>query len=96
MKIRLYLDEDAMDDDLAYATAQGRVVYTFNARHFCALHADFLRSGNSHAGIIVCQQQRYSVGQQMRRLLNLITAKSAEEMQNRLEFLSDWPDTTDA
>ena len=31
----------------------------------------------------------------MRRLINLITAKTAEEMQNRLEFLSNWPETTD-
>ena len=124
MKVRLYLDEDAMDEDLvdalrarrvdvqtaheagmrkrkdheqlAYATAQGRVLYTFNTRHFCALHAEFLRSGNSHAGIVVCRQQRYSVGEQMRRLLNAITAKTAEEMRNGLEFLSDWPDTTQA
>jgi hypothetical protein len=27
----------------------------------------------------------------MRRLLNLIVAKTAEEMHDRLEFLSDWP-----
>ena len=28
----------------------------------------------------------------MRRLLSLIAAITAEEMQNRLEFLSNWPD----
>jgi hypothetical protein len=77
-------------EHLAYATAQGRVVYTYNTRHFCALHAEVLTRGQSHAGIVVCQQQRYSVGEQMRRLLNLIAAKTAEEMRDQLEFLSDW------
>lgn len=77
-------------EHLTYATAQGRVLYTFNTRHFCALHAALLRSGSSHAGIVVCPQQRYSIGEQMRRLLTLVARLSAEEMQNRLEFLSDW------
>jgi len=67
---------------LAYASQQGRAVYTFNIGHFCALNGELLRSGGSHAGIVVCQQQRYSVGEQMRRLLTLVTRLSAEEMQN--------------
>ena len=123
MNIQLYLDEDAMDDDLVdalrargvdvktvyeagmseredyeqleYATAQGRVLYTFNRRHFCALHASLLSSGKGHAGIVVCHQKRYSIGEQMRRLLSLIAANTAEDMQDRLEFLSNWPETID-
>ena len=35
---------------LAFATAAGRAVVTFNRRHFIRLHAEAL----SHAGIIVC------------------------------------------
>jgi hypothetical protein len=77
-------------DILAYAAEQGRVVYTFNTGHFCALHAEFLAGGRDHAGIVVAQQQRHSVGEQMRRLLNLIGAMPAEEIKNRLEFLGDW------
>ena len=77
-------------EHLAYAAAQGRAVYTFNRRHFCHLHTETLQSGGSHAGIIVCQQQRFRIGEQMRRLLNLIAARTAEEMRDRLEFLSDW------
>ena len=81
---------------LQYAGEQGRVVYTFNVGHFCALHARFLRSGRDHAGIVVAKQQRFSVGEQMRRLLNLIAARTAEDMKNRLEFLADWAGATDA
>jgi hypothetical protein len=47
-----------------------------------------MRAGQSHAGIILAAQQRYSVGEQMRRLLRLISALTAEEMRNRIEFLS--------
>jgi hypothetical protein len=81
-------------EHLAFATRERRVVYSFNVGHFCRLHAEALSGGGNHAGIVVCGQQRYSVGEQMRRLLSLIVAKTAEKMLNRLEFLSDWPDTT--
>jgi hypothetical protein len=77
-------------DQLEYATAEGRVLYTFNVGHFYALHTEFLKTGRTHAGIVVSQQQQYSVGEQMRRLLKLISEVPAEEMTDRLEFLSDW------
>lgn len=69
---------------------QGRVLYTFNVGDFYRLHTALLKQGKSHAGIILARQQRYPVGEQMRRLLKLIAAKSAEEMKNRVEFLSAW------
>jgi hypothetical protein len=78
-------------EHLTYATRESRVVYSFNVGHFCRLHAGALAGGRNHAGIVVCGQQRYGAGEQMRRLLNLIVAKTAEEMHDRLEFLSDWP-----
>jgi hypothetical protein len=43
-----------------------------------------------HAGIILMRQQHYSVGEQMRRLLRLMASKSAEDMENWVEFLSAW------
>src|SRR5574341_1123414 len=75
---------------LEYATAQGRVLYSFNVRDFYRLHTAFLAQGKAHAGIILAPQQRYTVGEQMRRLLKLIAATSAEDMQNQVEFLSAW------
>lgn len=75
---------------LEYATRQGRVVFSFNGGDCYRLHASFLREGKSHAGIILARQQRYSVGEQMRRLLTLIATKSAEDMRNQVECLSTW------
>jgi len=77
-------------DDMAqleYATQHGRVLYTFNVGDFCHLHAQYLAHDKSHAGIIVVFRQRYSAGAQIRRLLQLISMKSAEEMRNSLQFL---------
>ncbi len=118
--IRLYFDEDIMDNDLVdalrargidvkivseagmagredheqltYATEDRRVIYSANIGHFCELHTEVLAAARSHAGIVLCQQQRYTIGEQMHRLLRLIAAVTAEEMQNRLEFLGNWPD----
>ncbi len=77
-------------EHLDYATAQGRVLYSFNVGDFYRLHIAYLAEGKSHAGLILARQQRYSVGEQMRRLLKLIATKSAEEMRNQIEFLSAW------
>ena len=82
--------ERADEEHLDYATAQGRVLYSFNAGDFYRLHTAFLAQGKSHPGIILARQQRYSMGEQTRRLLRLIAAKSAEEMKNQVEFLSAW------
>jgi hypothetical protein len=75
------------DAVLAYAARDGRAVYTFNVGDFCRLHGEYLRQGADHAGIIVVSRQRYLVGEQVRRLLRLLSAKSAEDMKNQLEFL---------
>src|SRR5438552_5578056 len=63
---------------LARAAAEGRVLYSFNIQDFYRLHTDYLSAGQHHAGIILAQQQRYSIGEQMRRLLRIIAARSTE------------------
>ena len=77
-------------EQLAYATLHGRVLYTFNVGDFCRQHKAYAVGGLSHGGIIVARQQQYSIGEQMRRLLRIIAARSADKMQDRLEFLSTW------
>ena len=75
---------------LQSAANDGRVLYSFNVGDFMALHRGFLMAGKNHAGIVLGQQQRYSVGEQMRRLIRLVQMQSAESMRNRIEFLSAW------
>jgi len=54
------------------------------------LHTELLAMGKTHAGIILIAQQRYTVGDQMRRILKLIAVRSAADMRDCVEFLSAW------
>lgn len=72
---------------LEYSAKQGRALYTFNVGDFCNLHREFAALGKDHAGLIVVDRQRYSIGEQIRRLSKLINVKSAEDMRNTLYFL---------
>ena len=72
---------------LEYAAALGRVIITFNVGDFCKLHGDYLAAGVGHGGIIVAHRQRYSVGEQVRRLLKLVESEEADDLKNRLIFL---------
>ena len=82
--------ERSDEDHLDFATAQGRVLYSFNVGDFYQLHASYLEQNKSHAAIVLALQQQYGVGEQMRRLLQLIAHLTAIDMQNRVEFLSAW------
>ena len=80
----------ADEEQLIWATEQGRAIYSFNKGDFCRLHRDFIVQSQSHAGIILVIQQQYSIGQQLRGLLKLVAEKSASEMVNQLVFLSSY------
>ena len=75
---------------LRYATTEGYTLYSFNVGDYLRLHGEYLAKGVTHNGIVLARQQQYSVGEQLRRLLKLIAAVPAEEMTNRVEFLSAW------
>jgi Domain of unknown function (DUF5615) len=77
------------EEQLAWAVSHGRAIYSFNRGDFYELHTLWLHQGQSHCGIILSRQD-LSVGEQMRRLLRLISSRTREEMRNRVEFLSAW------
>jgi hypothetical protein len=78
------------EEQLIWARSQGRVLYSSNIQDFYRLHIAFLSQEQPHSGMILVQQQRYSIGELMRGILRLVAAKSAEEMGNQVEFLSTW------
>jgi hypothetical protein len=80
------------EEQLIWATEQGRVIYSFNIGDFCRLHRDFIAQGINHAGIVLASQQQYSIGQQLRGLLKLAANNSSEDMVNQLMFLSTYID----
>ncbi len=81
-------------DHLAFAAGAGRVLCTFNVGDFWRLHSEYLANARTHAGIILVPQQRYGVGEVLRRLLRLAATLSAEDMIGRAEFLSAWEPAT--
>jgi hypothetical protein len=117
-RIRLYVDEDAMQHSLVvalrarhvdvvtatgceminrsdqahlrWASDNGCALYSFNIRDYSALHQEWIARGESHCGIILASQRRYSTGEQLRRPLRLMNRKAAGEMLSRLEYLSNW------
>ena len=78
------------EQQLAFASERGCVVYTFNVSDFYRLHTQWVGCGREHAGIILAPQQRFSVGEQLRRILHLRATVTAASMRNQVEFLSNW------
>ena len=76
------------ESQLEWASAEGRVLVTFNVAHFARLHATWLQQGHHHTGIVVSSQR--PIGDTVRRLLHLTGSLNAESMHDRLEFLGDW------
>ena len=77
------------EEQLEWAAADSRALYSFNQGDFYSLHTAWLTAGRSHSGIILARQGT-PVGEQMRHLLRLVNRLTAEEMQDRIEFLSAW------
>ena len=78
------------EDHLSLATAQGRVLYSFNVADFHEIHTVWMATDRVHCGIILARQKRYSVGEQIRRLIRLMGSLTEDAMRNREEFLSQW------
>ena len=69
-------------DQLAFATAEGRVIVTFD-QDYLALHA----TGIPHTGIVYCQADAYSVGRLIHELEIVHGAMTPAEMVDHVEYL---------
>lgn len=75
--------QSARDDDhLAFARAEGRVVFTHDP-DFLRLHAAQV----PHAGLVYCHPQARTLGQIIRGLVLIWDVYEPEEMHNRVEYL---------
>ena len=75
-------------EQLSYARSEGRVLLTHNAADFARLHLTFVGTGKKHGGIILAKQ--LPIGVVVRAMLNLLSGSRAEDLRNRLVWLSDW------
>lgn len=69
-------------DQLQFATAQERVVMTFDS-DYLALH----NSGVQHAGIAWCPATKYTIGELVQLLYLLYLVTDRDEMRNHVEHL---------
>jgi hypothetical protein len=79
------------EEQLTFATAEGRAILTFNIRDFAPLHEAWQAAGQSRAGIIVSQQlggRQY--GLLLERMLRLLNQFTAEEMRGNLVHLEQF------
>lgn len=70
---------------LTYATKQNRMLFSFNAKDYIALHLSYLESGQSHAGILVSKQM--PIGETLHRLLSFLDRFTVDDVQNQLFWL---------
>ena|SRR5699024_7123031 len=75
-------------EQLMFATGENRVIITHNTRDFMILHKNFLMKNNTHSGMVVSDQ--LPVGTLLKRVMKLWFTLNANDMQNRIEFLSSW------
>ena len=79
-----------IDDEslLAFATAQGRAVLTYNVRHFVPLIRLWYEAAREHAGVILSVQLPPS--ELMRQVERLLVTLSADELQNTVRWLQEF------
>jgi predicted nuclease of predicted toxin-antitoxin system len=85
------LDTATDEQQLAFATNEGRAILTFNIRDFAPLHERWSAGGRSHAGIIVSRQlgsRQY--GLLLQRMLRLLNHFTAEELTSNIVHLEQF------
>ena len=73
------------EEQLAFAAAEQRALLTHNRADFEALHQAYIASGRHHAGILIAV--RHPAYEIVRRLLFILNAVTADEMQNQARYL---------
>jgi predicted nuclease of predicted toxin-antitoxin system len=76
------------EEQVKLAASIGAAILTHTVKDFPRIHYEFMERGLSHKGIIVAKQ--VSIGEVIRRLLRLAAELTAEDMEDRLEYLSNW------
>ena len=80
---RLHLDDD---EQLSFAIAEKRTIFTHNRNDFEKLHDHYIENGNTHYGIIIAKR-RPTESIVVRKLLDLIDSTSREQMMNQLRYI---------
>jgi predicted nuclease of predicted toxin-antitoxin system len=80
----------ALDDEtqMVYAANEGRVLITHNIQDFVPIFERWWYAGLSHPGLVVSQQ--IPLGELQRRVVRMLEAVTADEMENNLRNLAEF------
>ncbi len=82
-----WMPSDADDESqLLGATAQGRVIFTFNVRDYLAL----AKRHPHHHGIALAAQRQWTVSPLIGALDRMLTETTAEEWVSQVKWLAHW------
>ena len=82
-----WISQEADDEaQLLGATAQGRVIFTFNIRDFIALAERYPH----HRGIALAAQRQWTVSNLIAALDRMLTETIAEEWVGQVKWLAHW------
>ena len=82
-----WMPQNASDErQLLGATAQGRVIFTFNVRDFLALANRF----PAHAGILLTAQSTWTLSALIMAVDRVLVETQAEDWLGQIRWLSDW------
>ena len=78
---------DASDESqLLGATAQGRCLFTFNARDFMVLAKRY----PEHRGIVLAAQKRWRLPELIESLDRMLSMTQASDWEGQVRWLNDW------
>lgn len=75
-------------DHLEYATREGRVLLTFNVKHFALLATEKWNAGDRFPGVIVSTQLPFK--DILRRVLRLLSDRTQESVHDSVVWLNDY------
>jgi len=82
-----WMPRDASDTaQLLGATAQGRVLFTFNTKDFAVLALHYPH----HRGLILAAQRRWTLSQLIAALDRALSETTAEEWPGQVRWLNQW------
>lgn len=70
---------------LEYAIAEERAIFTFNVGDFNRLHKEYIESGKKHSGILLSKQ--IPISETIKRLVKFLYAHSSEEIRNNIFWI---------
>lgn len=73
------------EEQLSYATNEGRALFTYNTADYIKVYQDWLQRRKEHYGIIVSNQ--LPIGETIRRMLNLLNRLATDEIRNQIRWL---------